>query len=112
MHLLRTWRDHNTWYIHIHVNERCRRKEERSKEGRKKQARSNKQQGKATQHTQGSHSQKNELPWVGYMYIHFTFGIGLLSVEAFSTQAAEWTADGAELESPGDSRVSTVSSTW
>ena len=41
------------------------------KEGRKKQARSNKQQGKGTQHTQGSHSQKNELPWVGYMYIYF-----------------------------------------
>ena len=47
-----------TVHVYIHVLMRD------EKEGRKKQARSNKQQGKATQHTQGSHFSKNELPQV------------------------------------------------
>ena len=46
----------------IHINERCRRKEERSTLGH-----TNKQ-GKATQYTQEAVTfpKKNELPWVGF----------------------------------------------
>ena len=37
----------------------------RDEEGRKKQARSYTQQGKETQHTQGSHLEKGDMPRVG-----------------------------------------------